>query len=125
MKKTFFVFLFLNATAVVAEPRPQVTVWTRGHIRSAKAILPKEYKVLDRKTEAEDLRAAGYLEPAQREALFRKVGIDSKLKKLDELDKDMLVMGVPHYSVAELIVQYPMLNETQIRALKREIGNVK
>lgn len=109
-----------------AEPEPpRATLWTRGNASAVRSKLSGQYSVLDRQNEARDLREDGYLEPRQRNALFRKLKIEGALKRLDEFDKDMLVMSAPHYTVAQLKKQYPMLTEKQLGALKREIGKIK
>ncbi len=108
-----------------ADPSPsvQINVWSGGHIPTLKSVLPPNYVVLDRKVEQSNSHDAGYLEPSRRDALFRKTGIERRLKMFDDLDKDLLVVAIPHYSVSELKAQYPMLEENEIRALKRELGS--
>lgn len=112
------------APKILAQDKP--VVWTSGFPSSAAEYFPPDkYQVLNREVQNEDMAHDGYLPPHRRDALFRKVGIETRIGALDELDKDMLVMGARSYSVAELKKQYPMLTQRQLTALKREIGRLK
>lgn len=124
MKWLLLLVIPLSVQAKQSRP-PQVTVWSRGNASAVRAFVPPQSTLLDRDAEAKELRESGYLEPRQRDALFRKLGLESPLKKLDEFDKDMLVMSAPHYTVAQLKKQYPMLSEKQLASLKREIRKIK
>lgn len=117
--------LTISFFSAAESEKPSATLWTRGNASAVRTKMSGKYSVLDRQSEAQYLREDGYLEPRQRNTLFRKLQIEGALKKLDEFDKDMLVMSAPHYNIAQLKKQYPMLTEKQLGALKREIGKIK
>lgn len=122
-----FAILFAMIGAVFAQERPAVTVWTRGNVKQVRNMFAPgvNVKVLDAQAERERDRDSGYVPPGERNALFRKVGIETKVAKMDELDKDMLVMGAREYSVREMRAQYPMLSEGEIKRLRNELGKRK
>jgi hypothetical protein len=107
--------------------QPTVTVWTKGHVSSARRLFSPDLpvKVLGREEEKERDRDSGHLQPRERNALFRKVGIETKVAKMDELEKDMLVMSAREYSIRELKSEYPKIPEPQLKRLKEELGKMK
>lgn len=102
-------------------------IWTRGNYDYLKTRLPantfrfEDPQAARRRRFDED----GYLPPLERDALFRKLNLETKLQSMDELDKDMLVMGAKAYTVPELAKQYPMLSLRQLRRLKSEVEKFK
>ncbi|MGE3681346.1 MAG: hypothetical protein AB7G93_06440 [Bdellovibrionales bacterium] len=126
----FFIFLQIFLTdarspvRARASENPQITVWAKNPA-AARAYFPKNFRVLDAKHRSEEARKKGILPLAERDALFRKLRIESRLKALDDADKDALVMIAPHYTAAELHRQYPMLTVPQLKGLKAELGQIK
>lgn len=101
-------------------------VRTRGDAEYLKARMPAEqFNVQTPDEERRLLLEQGYIMPRERDALFRKLNLDTKLKKFDEMDKDMLVMDAKAYTLPELIKQYPMLNTTVLKRLKTEVENFR
>jgi hypothetical protein len=101
-------------------------IWTKGFYGALKARFPaSQFEYLDPQTRRKDLLKQGYLQPLERDALFRKLNLETKLQQMDEMDKDMLVMGAKFYSVPELVKQYPMLSGSQLRRLKTEVEKIK
>jgi hypothetical protein len=101
-------------------------LWTRGNIEFLKTRLPAGmFQYEDTAAERRRDLDEGYLPPRERDALFRRLSLETKLKGMDELDKDMLIMGAKSYTVPELVKQYPMLNSAQLRRLKTAVENYK
>lgn len=119
--------LLLFSHFALAGEAPDAVVWTNGSIRSAQSLFSPAANVVVMSAEdnARAERRAGYLPPDERDALYRKLGIETKISAMDELDKDMLMLGARAYSVRELKSSYPMLSEKQLRQLKVEMGKVK
>lgn len=111
----------------LAEEAPDAVVWTNGSISSSQALFGPHANVtvMSAVDDARAERRAGYLPPDERDALYRKLGIETKISAMDEFDKDMLMLGARAYSVLELKASYPMLSENQLRRLKTEMGKVK
>ncbi len=126
LKRAMFLFLCAGAIDAAAE-QPTATVWTRGSVDQARRIFSPSLpvKILGAQEEAERDRKSGHLQPRERDALFRKVGIETKVAQMDEMDKDMLVMAAREYSIRELKSDFPMLSENQLRRLKSELGRIK
>jgi hypothetical protein len=115
-----------HAADKTAEAELRPVIWTKGFYGSLKARFPSsQFDYLDPETRRKDLLEQGYLQPSERDALFRKLNLETKLQQMDELDKDMLVMGAKAYSVPELVKQYPMLSGKQLRRLKTEVEKIK
>jgi hypothetical protein len=113
-----------SSLAAADQVKPTVTVWTRGSVTQVRRYFASNprVKVLGRKEQRALDRDAHYLPPRERNALFRKVGIETKVARMDEFDKDMLVMSAREYSVRELRADFPMLSEAQLTKLKAEVG---
>lgn len=126
-KRLFYLCCLLSSLHVLAEPKADVVVWTAGSIDSAKAMFGPDTNavILSRQEEEKNERKAGWLAPRERDALFRKVGIETKISGMDEFDKDMLMMSAREYTIRELKSDYPMLKESQLRRLQREMKKVK
>ena len=120
------IMLFLVHMAM-AEEAPDAVVWTNGSIPSAQALFGPgaNVTVMSSEDNSRAEKRAGYLPPDERDALYRKLGIETKISAMDEFDKDMLMLSSRAYSVRELKVSYPMLSEGQLRRLKTEMGKVK
>lgn len=132
-------FLSASATAVAqkaktpAAPKssvaqkPTVTVWTRGHASSARRMFQPglPVRVLGSVESRERDRLSGHLRPGERNALFRKVGIEAKVTAMDEMEKDLLVMLAREYTVRELKTEFPKLSENHLKRLKEELGKIK
>jgi hypothetical protein len=125
-------FLFADVTihaqtAPAKAVKPTATVWTRGSVDSARKMFAPgaPVKILGRKEQEERDRDAGFVPPRERNALFRKVGIELKVAKMDEFDKDMLVMSAREYNLRELKSDYPMFTDGQLRRLKEELRKMK
>lgn len=120
------VFIFL-AHLSMAQEAPDAVVWTSGSIRSTQALFGPNANVtvMSAEDDARSERRAGYLPPDERDALYRKLGIETKVSAMDEFEKDMLMLSARAYNVRELKASYPMLNERQLKQLKTEMGKVK
>jgi hypothetical protein len=115
-----------HAAESAANDQMRPTIWTKGFYGPLKARFPaSQFNYLDHETMRKELLVQGYLMPHERDALFRKLNLDTKLKKMDEMDKDMLVMGAKAYTVPELVKQYTMLTGAQLRRLKTEVEKIK
>jgi hypothetical protein len=126
-KRLFFLCCMLSSLHVLAEPKPDVVVWTSGSIDSVKALFSPDVNAvfLSREEEEKNERKAGWLAPVERDALFRKVGIETKVSGMDEFDKDILMMSAREYTISELKSEYPMITESQLKLLKLEMKKVK
>ncbi|MBX3022071.1 MAG: hypothetical protein KF799_10390 [Bdellovibrionales bacterium] len=123
------VVFFLSLVASATSPDPsKPTIWVDGYTNAEiQNYFPaNDYnyvsKTSQRRAQWED---DGYLPPLERDSLFRKLGIETKLQALDQMDKDMLVMGAREYTVPQLHKQYPMLSLGELRRLKREVEKIK
>ena len=126
MIRAFFLALAITASAEPSVKNVKPLIWTSGHYNSLKGVFsPKEYDFMDRETKARELHEQGFLRPTERDSIFRKLKLESKLTQLDDLDKDLLVANARYYSVAELRKQYPMLTFQQLRQLKAEVERIK
>ncbi len=126
-KRLFYLCFLLSSLHVLAEPKADVLVWTAGSIDSAKALFTPGTNVVihSREEDEKNERKAGWLAPRARDALFRKIGIETKISGMDELDKDILMMSAREYTIPQLRSEYPMLNESQLKRLQREMKKVK
>ena len=117
----------LLITQAFAQNAPDAVVWTSGSIDNARALFGPQANVvvMSREDNARAEREAGYLPPPERDSMFRKIGIETRVNGMDEFEKDMLMMGARVYTVRELKSEYPMLSEKQIKKLKAEMGKVK
>lgn len=115
-----------QASAQRADP-PSATVWTSGSVSSARALFAPgtNVKVLGREDEEARERKSGFLPPAERDAVFRKIGIETKISSMDEFDRDMLMLSAREYTVRELRADYPMLSENELSRLKSELRRRK
>jgi hypothetical protein len=118
--------LNLNAVEIIPENQKPVIVM-RGHYDSSiqNVFPPSEYRYYDKAAEREELLADGYLPPLERDALFRKLNFETKIQQLDQMDKDMLVMGARVYTAAQLKKQYPMLSLPELQRLRVEVRKIK
>lgn len=125
--RLFYLCFFLGSLHVLADEKPDAVVWTAGSVSSARALFGPDTNVtvLSGAQEARHERRAGHLPPAERDTLFRKVGIEMKISNMDEFDKDILMMSAREYNVRELHADYPMLTESQLLHLQREMKKVK
>jgi hypothetical protein len=125
--RLFYLCLMLGSLHVLAEEAPDAFVWTSGSIEGARALFGPQanVEILSREVEERRERKAGYLPPDQRDVVFRKVGIETKISNMDEFDKDMLMMGAGAYPLSVLKKEYPMLSETQLKRLQAEMKKVK
>ena len=112
----FLLFILL----AVAHADPSVTVWSRSPNAVRKYFPADKYRMLDSDDEKKQFEETGWLNPIARDALFNKLGFD--LQQLDEMDKDMLVMGARFETLPSLKKHYPMLKEEQIKALMKELA---
>ncbi len=118
---------FAKDKAKPVEQKPTVTVWTAGSIDSAKAMFAPNtnVRVLSAATEKQRELKAGYLPPHERDLLFRKIGIETGVSGMDEFDKDVLMMSAREYTLRELVSDFPMLSEAQLKRLRDEMRKVK
>ena len=120
-------FIVLFSTSAFAEPA--MTVWSAGYYEHLRARLHgQNVQFMDQRTLAADERAEGYLNPDRRDAVFKKLGLESALKSYDDLDKDMLVMGVRDSSPAELAqmrTKYKTLTLKQLTQLRAAVRTAK
>lgn len=122
MVTLLFTFLVSQAQA---QEKP--VVFFRGSYNSdiKNVFPPDKFQYDDRESRRERWLRDGYLMPSERDALFRKLSIETKLSQLDQMDKDMLVMGARVYTPRELHKQYPMLTLGEVTKLKREVEKIK
>jgi hypothetical protein len=122
-----FLKIFFIVNAAFAQKKPDAVVWTKGSVDSARALFGPDTNVvvLSREEETRQERKAGYLPPDERDVLFRKVGIETRISNMDEFDKDILMMSAREYTIRELKSDYPMLTEAQLKRLKSEMRKVK
>jgi len=113
--------------AVKSKLEPSFFYYTRGNSRGVQSALPKgaNYKVYSRKDQIAEERRRGFLRSSERNALFRKIGIDTKTARMDEMDKDMLLLSAREYTLGELRSDYPMFTEKQLRDLQIEARKIK
>jgi len=125
--RIFYVCLFLACLHAAAEELPGATVWTSGSVESARALFApgSNVRILGREEEKRRDQKTGHLPPLERDAVFRKLGLESKVSGMDEFDKDLLIMSAREYTVRELKSDYPMFSEAQLSKLKREVGKPK
>lgn len=120
-------FSFLTYAADRLDPK-KPTIWMNGPVNSEmqKHFSDKDVNFVTPEIERKVAwERDGYLKPLERDALFRKVDIETKLGKLDQMDKDMLVMGAKVYTPKQLHKQYPMLSLTDLQRLKKEVEKIK
>lgn len=130
--RLFYLCFLLGSLPALAQKNPDsknpdVIVWTSGDSDKAREIFSPDVNlvVLSREREVSQQLKSGYLEPHERDALFRKVGIETRLQGMDEFDKDMLMLSAREYTIRELRSDYPMLTEPQLTHLQREMKKVK
>lgn len=123
-----FIFIAVMAIAphLVCAEQAHVTVWTKGSTRSARALFKpgSGVKVLGAEEEQQRYREGGVLPVEERNALFRKIGVEPQVAQMDDLDKDMLIMAAREYNLRELRSDYPMFSEQQLKRLKSEVGKM-
>jgi hypothetical protein len=112
---------FLVFLVMLAHADPSVTVWSRAPNAVRKFFPPERYRMLDGEDEKKQMNEEGYLLPSVRNALFHKLELEDLLAPLDEMDKDMLVMGARFETLVSLQKHYPMLKEDQLKALINEV----
>ena len=114
------------AIAGTSGKRQKPLIWTSGNYNSVKQVFPpSQYDFMDMESENRERREQGLLLPQERDALFRKLNLDTKLAQMDDLDKDLLVASVRYYSVSELAKMYPMLTPGQLNRLKAAVERIK
>lgn len=104
-----------------------VTIWTAGDPDYAKRFVAPgaNIQVLSNEYDDERNRRAGYIEGEPRDAIFRKVGIETKISSFDQVDRDMLVVCAWTYNARELLAEYPMLTKTEAQRLIAEVRKHK
>src|SRR5438128_1112912 len=100
---------FLLFFICLAHADPHATVWSREPDAVRKFFPPEQYLMLDSAAEAKELEDQGYVQPRERAALFHKLQIEEALENLDDLDKDILVMGARFEPLETLKKHFPML----------------
>lgn len=134
--RMFLLFFFAFADVTIhaqtkpeaaKKPYPTATAWTKGSVSSLRKMFAPgtPVKILGKEEERERDKDAGFVPPRERNAIFRKVGIEAKVAKMDEFDKDMLVMSAQEYNLRSLKADYPAFTETQLRKLKEEVVRFK
>jgi hypothetical protein len=110
--------------AQIAQADPRATVWSR-HPDAIRPFFPAEtYRMLDAQDEKLEMDSTGYMLPQKRDALFHKLQLEQAVQGLDEMDKDMLVMGARFEEYPQLRKNYPTLSEQQIKNLMREVKEI-
>lgn len=125
-----FALVFTMTFAARAhDPTPSMTVWSRGSNDYLRAKYPHErIEYIDQGSVAADYAEEGYLPPHARDAVFERLHLTKALAKVDELDKDMLVMSVRDADLPlmkRLAAKYPMLSMAQLQRLKAAVGRAK
>ena len=122
MRYLLIAAIFYFGYSVFAEPA-NVTVWTSGSTRAARALFSQPgVKVLGAKEEQELYRKAGYLPVEKRNEIFHEAGVTKRVESgMDELDKDMFVMALRSYTLKELREDYPSFSESELRTLKTKV----
>ena len=120
-KRLFYLCFLMGSLHVLAQEKPKAVIWTKAAPESARKLFPdSRIRILSDKTEGERDKKSGYFQPDERDAIFRKVGIEDKLLNMDDLDKDMLIMGAKALPKADLLAEYPSLPPTLLEKLKVE-----
>ena len=107
--------------ASLAHADPQATVWARNPSAVRKFFPADKYRMMDAEAEAKELDESGYLKPHVRAALFHKLNLEESVQGLDDMDKDMLVMGARFETLESLKKHFRMLNEAQLKSLQHEV----
>lgn len=120
------ILILISSFQVLAEEKPVGSIWTSGPPEAAKNIFPKsKIRVLSAEDKNERFKRSGHMPPWEQEALFRKLGIESKVSKMDPYAKDMLVISARVYTLRELKTEYPHFTENELTRLKKEVGKGK
>lgn len=125
-----FSFPTFAASKKKREPAAQLEptmFWTKGYSRGLQSALPKggRYRVFTRKDQHRGMRADGFLPQRERAELFRKTGVEKHTAKMDEMDRDVLVIRAREYDFKLFRKNYPNFTEGQLRALQREARKIK
>jgi len=104
---------------------PVANVWTRYPAAVRKVLPSAKYHHLDSRDEEKEWEEQGYLPQQKRDALFNKLKIADQLAPLDALSKDMLVMRAKFDDLAQFRRFYPMLKESELKALIAEVKAMK
>lgn len=130
----FLIFIMFADVTIHAQTKPKKVqrqptafAWTRGNVENLRKMFHPNapVRILAGEEERQRDRESGFVRPGARNALFRKIGIEAKASKMDEFDKDMLVMSAREYNLRELKADYPMFTEKQLRSLKDELRKMK
>lgn len=128
MKNLVLFSIFILSFSAFAQnkkpKKPQSVIWTAGNVEKAKIANPNS-TVLTGEYDKEEDRRAGYIAPGERNAILHKVGIEAQVAAMDDVDLDMLMTCARTYTAAELISEYPMLNEAQASKLIAEVRKRK
>lgn len=123
MKYLGFPLFFLLSIPLLAE-QATVSVWTSGSTRAARAMFEgnPNVKVLGAAEEKQRYREAGVLEVEERNQLFKAAGVWKKVEpQMDEMDKDMFIMALKQYKLAELVQKFSQFSEDELKDLKSRV----
>ena len=124
MKISVLLSILMVAAAPVVRAEQRATVWSRHPDAIRKFFPVDKYRMLDAQDEKLEMDSTGYMLPRQRDALFHKLQLEEAVKNLDEMDKDMLVMGARFEEFPQLRKSYPALSEAQIKKLMQEVKEI-
>lgn len=117
-----FAQLQLHADSKRAPASLRPLVWTGGQFDHIRSKLPaKGYRFRDDQDEARELHADGLLTPGERDKVFHRLNLEAKLKAMDDLDKDILLIDSQFLTPEQLRRQYPTLTAKDLSALKSAI----
>ena len=124
----FAIFLITLAMMIPAAMAQSTGyVWTKGvpQVIKQKHFKGKNYRMLDVNEENRQFAEDGYVPPRERAALFHKLKLEDATAAMDDMDKDMLVMGAKFMKVEKLEKIYPHLTHDQLTKLSREVASKK
>lgn len=106
--------------AAVAEPK--LEIWTKANPEKVKKVFPKaEVRKLNSIPSRRERFAYGLLPGHQKTALFAKLGLTQKVKRMDEVDKDRLILDAQALPLQRLAKVYPSFSKETLRKLQYEI----
>ena len=110
-------------------PKGKVTgyYFTTGHARNLAGNLPPGtgLHVITRKDQRRPMSEGGTLPAPERDALFRRLGLEAKVARMDEYEKDSLVLSARSFTLPEMRREYPGFSEKQLSALQKAARRIK
>lgn len=119
------ILMFLVFFAGIVHADQLATVWSR-HPSAVQKYFPKQkYKMLDAHAEEKDLEESGYIPSAKRDAIFQKLHLEEKVRRMDEMNKDILVMDARFDTLDKMEKRYPHFTTVELQSLRDEVRNAR